>query len=275
VVHHPVNLGADANVIKCFQLARGRYSWIFGDDDRPLPGVLARVVECLEREQPDLVYLPARWHAGDLTERAAKAPRPRSLAVAQPLGLTIKANANITFISSWVCSRQAYRRLATPPVPARHANTSLPQLEWHLTLLGRGGKFMSVADHWIVARSGNTGGYPVFEVFTTNFSRIVNDKLAGQPELRRFFLDHMLRCYLPVLVWGLRQGAIGRFDDVGGSRLMADLRRAWPESRLLVGLVGQIGQSSKPLAAASFVVSRVLARLWMSMKRLQRTGSVR
>jgi glycosyltransferase involved in cell wall biosynthesis len=42
-----VNIGAERNVIRCFDLARGEFCWISGDDDRVHPGALGRILDAL------------------------------------------------------------------------------------------------------------------------------------------------------------------------------------------------------------------------------------
>lgn len=51
----PRNLGFDGNVLYLFDHSRTAYLWIFGDDDIPLDGAVARVVRLLREKQPDLL----------------------------------------------------------------------------------------------------------------------------------------------------------------------------------------------------------------------------
>lgn len=46
-IRHRHNIGGDANFIECVRNARGRYVWIFGDDDLLTPGGVARVLQHL------------------------------------------------------------------------------------------------------------------------------------------------------------------------------------------------------------------------------------
>ena len=264
VIHHALNLGADRNLASCVDAARGRYVWIFGDDDLPFEGVLEAVVKCLEKEGPDLLYLPAQWQAGDLRSVRNKRPASNTVFVTDAMTLAMKANTYITFISSWVVHRQAYIALATPPDPARFVGTSLVQLEWHLTLLARGKKFMAADSDWLVARSGNSGGYSVFDVFTRHYTGILDAKLGDQPRLRRFFRNHLLRSYLPGLVWSMHKGAIGRFEECDSDRLQALVRSTWPEPSLFVTLLLPIIRWPRPFAGLAFGVSWICCKIWLS-----------
>lgn len=53
VVRLPENLGFDRNILSAVASASGRYCWLMGDDDLPLPGSIARVLAVLD-EHPDL-----------------------------------------------------------------------------------------------------------------------------------------------------------------------------------------------------------------------------
>jgi glycosyltransferase involved in cell wall biosynthesis len=263
IVRHQSNLGADGNMVQCFERAHGRYLWICGDDDLPIPGALALVTECLETEHPALLYLPASWHDGDLSSFLLERPIPGSFFTIDAMEVARMANAYITFISSWIVDRHAYRQ-GPAPDPGRYVGTSLAQLEWHLALLVSGEKLMTTERRWVVARSGNAGGYALFEVFVTNFTRIVDEKLHARQPLRRFFRGFMLRSYLPGLVWGLRQQAVGDFDRIDHGRLRTELRAAWPRAPLFAAVVSLIGRLPWPLAAVTFTMSWLSARLWLA-----------
>ena len=44
VVRHPVNVGGSPNVLRCVELCETEWVWVVGDDDRLLPGAVARVL---------------------------------------------------------------------------------------------------------------------------------------------------------------------------------------------------------------------------------------
>lgn len=264
VLRHRVNLGADANVIHCFRQARGVHVWICGDDDLPLPGVLEMVVACLARERPALLYLPALWHPGDLSPFLSHRPEPGRFIPVDAMSLALVANAYITFLSSWVVDRGAYRECVADPNPGRYAGTSLPQLEWHLAGLVSNGRLMMTDRKWVIARSGNTGAYSLLDVFITNYTRIIDDKLRGHRALRQFFRDFMLRSYLPGLVWGMRQRVVGDFGHLDHAGLRAKLRVAWPQKRAFATTVFLIGRLPRPLAHVVFAFSWLTSRLWLS-----------
>lgn len=264
VIRHPSNRGADENMIHCFRHAHGKYLWICGDDDLPVPGALDLVMDCLERDDPALLYLPAKWHSGNLAPFLTERPQPGAILAVDAMSLALRANAYITFISSWVVNREKYRQSVAAPDPGRYANTSLAQLEWHLSLLVSKGRLMAAERQWVIARSGNAGGYSLFDVFITNYTKIVDDKLQAHASLRQFFRNFMLRSYLPGLVWGLRQQVVGEFGKLDHGKLRAMIRASWPQDRLFGAQVSLIGRLPRPLARGVFAVSWLTSRLWLS-----------
>jgi Glycosyl transferase family 2 len=54
---HAQNMGARVQIFGAPFYARGRFTWVFGDDDALAPGGLAPIVEILERENPAFVSI--------------------------------------------------------------------------------------------------------------------------------------------------------------------------------------------------------------------------
>ena len=43
-----VNIGGDANIARCFEVARTKWVWVLGDDDIILPDAVSRVLETIK-----------------------------------------------------------------------------------------------------------------------------------------------------------------------------------------------------------------------------------
>jgi abequosyltransferase len=54
------NLGIDLNIIKSVDICSCRYAWLLGEDDRLLPDAIPYVVDVLNREGPDFLYVNYR-----------------------------------------------------------------------------------------------------------------------------------------------------------------------------------------------------------------------
>lgn len=56
IARNSVNIGGDANVLRCFELCETDYVWVLGDDDAPLPDAIETVLSKLA-EYPDALFL--------------------------------------------------------------------------------------------------------------------------------------------------------------------------------------------------------------------------
>lgn len=262
VWNQELNIGGDANIAASCELSQGKYVWIIGDDDLAMPGTVLAVLDLLETQKPDLVYLSPQWVSGDLGEFLQT--RPQSLAVESidSMGLAIRASINVTFISSWIMNMDSYKKKNSPNVK-RFVGTSLCQLEWVLTLLSQEGNFLITKDNWILARAGNSGGYSVFEVFSENFNFIINSMLASHIKLKIFLKLCMLRCFIPILIWGVRKNEIGKFAEFDALKIEKLLEVEYKQYRFFRWLLVPMIKSPIEIARFFWIGTRIYSRVWL------------
>lgn len=51
-----VNIGGDANIARCFEVAKTKWVWVLGDDDMILPDAVTRVLEAI-KSHPDFSFI--------------------------------------------------------------------------------------------------------------------------------------------------------------------------------------------------------------------------
>lgn len=56
VIRHPINIGGNANILRCVEVAQGPWLWILPDDDAPYPDAVQRILTVVQ-QQPDAVYV--------------------------------------------------------------------------------------------------------------------------------------------------------------------------------------------------------------------------
>jgi glycosyltransferase involved in cell wall biosynthesis len=56
LVRNRVNIGGDANILRCFELCETEYLWVLGDDDEPLPNAVETVHKSLRNSPGALFY---------------------------------------------------------------------------------------------------------------------------------------------------------------------------------------------------------------------------
>lgn len=262
VHQHDANCGADLNIVSCCELALGKYVWIMGDDDFPMAGTLTILIDFLTSENPDLVYLPARWEMGDLTRFVESKALSTEIVQVNNMGLAIRSNIYVTFISSWIMNMEKYREVAAPDY-SRFTGTSLAQLEWIFSLFSHGERFFLGRENMIFARAGNSGGYTVFDVFSKNFNRIVEHVFVSNPDLRKFFRRCMLWCFIPGLIWGVRKNTIGKFEKFDFEKIMPILRAEYCGEHFFDWLIVPIMRSDTWLAHYFWMATRVVSKVWL------------
>jgi hypothetical protein len=239
-----------------------------GDDDVPLGGAIEAVLECLERDQPDLLYLPAKWIEGNLTEQASNKIQSKEAMILDSMSLTVRSSVYVTFISSWVMNKDAYLSRADTRID-RYRDTLLPQLEWIFSLLAEGQKIICANGNWVIARGGSSGGYSVFEPFSVQYNRIVDEKLADKPQLHRFFRHCMLWCFIPGLVWGVRKNTMGSFGEFDKEKVMSVLKSAYGNDIFFMLIIVPMIKLNEPLAWCFRLAARVLAKSWVYFWRIR------
>ncbi len=237
VLRHDTNIGPDLNTATCFMQARGHYVWILGDDDIPVDGLLARLLDRLEPRRFGLVYLrPFGYDVDDRAERPPSIPTMREYSdVARFLG---KVGAHLTFISSMIVSREL---AGTMDFLQSEANNLL-QLEIYLRAAEHAERFLYVSGYCVACKRNNSGGYSFSKVFVTTLSQVLERHVrdSGLPAAAaKSIQNSMLLGYYPqrILLMRLRgeadiSSALSIFhQQFGGNRRFQLLLRpifTWP-----------------------------------------------
>jgi glycosyltransferase involved in cell wall biosynthesis len=209
ILRHAENIGSDANFVAAFREARGRYFWLCGDDDIPVPNAIDELMGHLRTTELDLVYLTSYGFREDWrTERQAD-PLGRSFhTISDPRHLTIVVNMMFTFISGMVVNRA--RLLALPSegisieAPEAFLGTNLTQLSWTLPLLRRHRRSLVLWNRPIAARQGHNGGYALAKVFGERLVVLVERCLPDRPDLARLMTNFSIRRWFPSIIYDIR-----------------------------------------------------------------------
>ncbi len=257
ILRHARNVGPDENFCRCLAAATSRFVWLIGDDDLPKTGVIARVVDLLESRDPDLLYLGSEWLPGLSGPAAGRALRDRPPLEVSSADFAGYVNVWVTFISGMVVN---WSRLieSQPGLDVRRfSGTSLVQLGWVLPLLMSGRRFLVVTDRWMLATSGNTGGYKLLTVFATNFPAILDTVCGPSSPQRRKIVCALAWNYVPGLLWLTRFGDAGRFSDEDVLDSLTPLRTT-AAYRLVIMPIMHL---PRPLALPFWTLSRVAGRV--------------
>jgi abequosyltransferase len=252
------NLGADRNILACFDAARTPHVWIIGDDDVPLPGAIAQLLSMLESDSPDLVYLPSRGSRDVALDYPTQAPAVASWRTLSRQQFASVINVQFTFISGLVFRKEAASAASIQAAIRQTEKTNLIQLAWTYEILKQAQRFRIGRSDMLMATAGNSGGYAVLNVFLVNHTQIVTRLLGSDPRLVRSILSRTSATYLPGLLWNIRTNRMGKFELPAPETLAvpSELTR-FASYRFLVMPVWQLPRAG---AWLFFQFSRVVGR---------------
>lgn len=266
IIRHPQNLGMDENFCSCVEADDAEYFWLMGDDDLPRAGAIRYLLDLVDRELPDMVYVGSDWRA-ELINNQPDGPLPQVVALElTPIKFARRVNVWTTFISGTVVRRSTFVNGASSQELRRYNNTNLIQLAWVLGTLQRGKKLLYVPEPCVLATSGNTGGYAVLKVFGEYFPYIVNQQFGRGSRIARTIILRSTIGYLPGLVWSVRTGQAGIFTSEQSSATIVQREHA---GALSFFIVSAISGEHNLLAFSTRVICAVLKRALSLQDRLR------
>ncbi len=173
-LHNATNLGADANILRCFESARGNYVWIVGDDDVLAANAIGVVMTYLDNEDYDLVYLNCYFFEGAQLPRNQSTSQ-RTTTYSDPINFARKIHVFFTYLSGNIVNKDR--------ISANFSalnGTHLVQLGWIYTALNGFTRGLCIYEKLVGMRvNNNIGGYNLLRVFGPTFSYITSTWLES------------------------------------------------------------------------------------------------
>jgi len=221
-IRNETNIGADPNFLQCYDQAKGKYVWIFGDDDVLFPGALAHIVGYLQRDEVDIVYLTPFGFFHSPNERNLANPKPDVYAYSTAADFihAVGLRGDFALISSIIVNRD---RIEVEPHPefAGFSDTNLLQLGWTFTPLRnlrRGLVFERGL--YAVCELNPSRPFDVARVFGVNWFKAAQRYLGDNPALVDIVLKDQLYSWFTTNWYGMRRRAAQHnlSDPVGQMR---------------------------------------------------------
>jgi glycosyltransferase involved in cell wall biosynthesis len=191
------NIGPDANFLQCFEQARGKYVWLFSDDDLIIPGGLAKILAYCEAAEYDLIWVSAYPFREIHQPRAAEAGDD-AIAISDAREYAKRVHVLFTFISGNIINKD--RVLAANPVALSSlVGTNLVQLGWTYTALNGFVRGLYIREKLIAVRENNTGGYKLFQVFGPTLERITKSWLKSA-SVRGIVMNGTVQRFWPLML---------------------------------------------------------------------------
>lgn len=200
-LRHGVNLGPDANILRCYEQAAGKYIWLFGDDDIIAPGTISRVLSALESDDYDLVAINSYSFEGPYTGHREFAPRP-DLVFTRAEDLAWHMHVFMTTLSGFVMNKERADSLPHQPFE-RLLNSCFLQLGPRLTIMNHHRRSLFIQDPLIAMTANTSVPYGLYRVFGTNLASITRQWLASRAS-QRSILNSTIRTIFPFWLIGER-----------------------------------------------------------------------
>lgn len=194
-IRNDQNVGPDANFLQCFEQARGKYVWLFSDDDLIVPGALAKILNYCKAAEYDLIWVSS-YSFGE-----SHMPRPLEVRNDAVEILDAREYAKLvhiffSFISGNIINKDRVLS-AGPTAFSSLVGTSLVQLAWAYTALNGFVRGLYIREKLIAVRQNNTGGYKLFQVFGVTLSTITKNWLRSA-SLAQIVMNGALQQFWPL-----------------------------------------------------------------------------
>ena len=205
-----MNLGADANIVRCYEMAQGEYVWIFGDDDIIVPGGLQEVLRRLETRRYDLLYIHSTGFQGRYQASTAPKLSRKMMVFTRPRDFALHVSTGLTFISGNIVRKAALERLPHGD-HSKLIGTNLVQLSWTFALLRANPQCACLLDNLVASLEDNSGGHGTCQVFGTNLKAIIEEFFGLQSPIGRAILNRTIQSWFPWAMLQSRRKANSRY----------------------------------------------------------------
>ncbi|MDP1842844.1 MAG: glycosyltransferase [Sediminibacterium sp.] len=192
---HGENIGTELNFLSLFGKANSKYFWLFSDDDFLLPFSLKNIIEVLLLKDFGVVYINQQWYDSEIPN-SSELPLS-TIEFKDPIEFIKKINYWVTFISGNIINKSIIENKINPSL---YNGTMLNYLNWHFLAIFSDRPNVVICNSYLACKSGNTGGYRLFEVFGKNFNMIMDDMIALNKidkRVKDIINNHLLKDFFP------------------------------------------------------------------------------
>jgi len=206
-IRNEANIGPDANFLQCFEDAKGKYVWLFGDDDVITPGAIKRILALIQDCQYDLVFVaPFVYRGNYVAERQeeSKCNPPEEVFESTRFVRMANRHGDLIFLSSLIVNKEVLLQL---PHPSFHEllGTNLVQLGWVFTALKHFQRGLIVNEYLVAGLAVNSVGISdAGRVFGQNLYSVATAWLDSKSRLYTVIFNDLLCIWFPRNWLGIR-----------------------------------------------------------------------
>lgn len=215
-IRNTENIGSDANIAQCFNLARGSFVVIMGDDDLFVDGALHFLLAHLDAEKCGVVCVrPYGFEANFRKESPGHGGKARAFSDAGEFLATI--GPLMTLISSCVINK----KLLSGVDANQFCGDNLVQVHLVLRAALAASENLFIDRYLIACKRNNSGGYDFSQVFVSNLGAVLDSCISrGLTEgAVRAIERRLMLAYYPFYLMRQRvarsgdiRATMGRFD---------------------------------------------------------------
>lgn len=207
-VRNAENMGSDANIAQCFNLAQGQYVMILGDDDLLVDGALSWLLQTLMRRTWGVVCLRPYGFESDF-RREYPGAGGKEIEFSDAGDFLAAIGSFMTLISSCVINKS----LLVGQDAREFCGGNLVQVHLVIRAALKGEHNLFVRRYWVACQRNNSGGYDFAKVFVLELGRVLDSyHSAGLSAVAIYRLEtRLLLSYYPFYM--LRQ-QLGRSGDM-------------------------------------------------------------
>jgi glycosyltransferase involved in cell wall biosynthesis len=216
------NIGADANFLQCFEQARGKYVWLFSDDDLIIPGGAAKILEYCASADYDLISL-SNYPLEEAPPPLSAGAHHDAIDISDPRQYAKRVHVFFTFISGNIINKDTVLAAGAKPF-SDLIGSSLIQLSWTYTALNRFTRGLCIHEKLIGVRLNNTGGYKLFQVFGSTLSMITKKWLESE-SLGQIVINGAVQRFWPSMLFKYKKCASSFTDTAKPQDVLTPLFR--------------------------------------------------
>lgn len=191
------NGGPDFNIAKAFELATGKYVWVFSDDDLLLPKALEKLLPLLKQEFGVITLAPS-FYRHSIHEVIITSDLPLSYtAYDDPNKFAKDVHFWLTYITGVITNKDLVKDADTL---YQYTNSFMIQLGWTMPALFKGKPSVRITTPLILGRSLETLDFKLFHVFGASYP-VVLEGLAAQKAIpestKELLIESVIRDYFP------------------------------------------------------------------------------
>jgi glycosyltransferase involved in cell wall biosynthesis len=219
-IRNPRNIGPDANFLQCFEQARGKYVWIFSDDDLIVPGGIAKLLAYCTAAEYDLIWV-SNYPFSKFHKPIPVEARQDAVDISDSVAYVKRIHVFFTFVTGNIINKDTVLA-AGPKNFSSLVGTGLAQLGWTYTALNRFTRGLYLREKLIAMRVNNTGGYRLFQVFGTTLGTITRDWLISE-NLGRIVMNGTVQKFWPSILLQYKKNASAFSDEVKPQAVLTPL----------------------------------------------------